>query len=189
MPTADVTVLLRQWRAGDQLALDRLIPLVYEELRDNAARLMRQERPDHTLQATALVHEAYARMVGAEVEWQDRSHFFAIAARQMRRILVDHARTRGRSKRGGGLTQVTLEAAAPVQAEPATGPAEVDEALHRLAEQDPRKASVIELHYFGGLTVDEMAEALGISTATVNRDLKFAKAWLYRELTQQAENR
>jgi RNA polymerase sigma factor (TIGR02999 family) len=181
----DVTTLLLQWRAGDHLALDRLVPLVYDELRANAARLMQRERPDHTLQATALVHEAYAKLVGAEIDWQDRGHFFAIAARQMRRILVDHAKSKGRSKRGGQLQQVTLESAALVQAEPATGVAEVDEAMTRLAAQDPRRANVVELHFFGGLTIDEIAQALDISTPTVNRDLKFAKAWLYRELAQQ----
>jgi RNA polymerase sigma factor (TIGR02999 family) len=162
-----------------------LVPLIYDELRAIATKLMRGERPDHTLQSTALVHEAYARLVGAEVAWQDRGHFFAIAARQMRRILVDHAKTKRRQKRGGDLRQVTLEAAVMVQAEPATGVVEIDEALTRLAEQDARKAQVIELHYFGGLTVDEAAAALGVSTATVNRDLKFAKAWLYRELKSQ----
>lgn len=183
----EVTDLLRRWRAGDGTALERMIPLIYDELRTIAGRLMRGERTDHTLQATALVHEAYARLVSADVEWQDRSHFFAIAARQMRRILVDHAKAKGRQKRGGDLKQVTLENAAMVQAEPSTGMVEIDEALTRLAEQDPRRAQVVELHFFGGLTYEETAEALNISTATVDRDLRFAKAWLYRELENQRQ--
>jgi len=178
----DVTTLLHQWRRGDEDALERMIPLVYDELRGIAGRLMRRERADHTLQATALVHEAYARLIGVEIPWQDRAHFFAIAARQMRRVLVDHAKAKGRQKRGGQLHQVTLEAAALVQEDPPTGIVEIDEALSRLALQDSRKARTIELHFFGGLTIDEIAAALEVSTATVNRDLKFAKAWLYRDL-------
>lgn len=179
---SEVTILLQRWRQGDEGALERMIPLVYQELRDIAGRLMRKERPDHTLQATALVHEAYARLVSVEIPWEDRAHFFAIAARQMRRILVDHAKSRGRHKRGGELRQVTLEAAAIVQPDPPSGIVELDEALSRLAIQDPRRARTVELHFFGGLTIDEIASALDVSTATVSRDLKFAKAWLYREL-------
>ncbi|MEZ4455595.1 MAG: sigma-70 family RNA polymerase sigma factor [Gemmatimonadales bacterium] len=184
----EVTTLLHQWRGGDDLALERMIPLVYDELRSIASKLMRGERPDHTLQATALVHEAYARLIGAEVEWQDRNHFFAIAARQMRRILVDHAKSKGRIKRGGDVRHVTLESAAMVQADPSTGIVEIDEALNRLAEQDPRKAKVVELHFFGGLTYEETASVLGISPATVDRDLRFAKAWLYRELENERQS-
>ena len=185
----DVTTLLRQWRSGDELALERMVPLIYDELRAIASRLMRGERPDHTLQATALVHEAYARLVGADIAWQDRSHFFAVAARQMRRILVDHAKGRGRQKRGGGMKPVTLDGAAVIQPDPTTDVADIDEALTRLAELDGRKAQVIELHFFGGLTYEETAEVLSISPATVDRDLRFAKAWLYRELEslRQAE--
>jgi RNA polymerase sigma factor (TIGR02999 family) len=179
---ADVTTLLRAWRSGNQSALDRMVPLVYDELRAIAARLMRGERADHTLQATALVHEAYARLVSADVDWRDRSHFFAVAARQMRRILVDHAKARSRAKRGGGGARLTLEESISVAAEPTEGLVELDEALERLAQHDQRKAQVVELHFFGGLTYDETAEALGISPATVDRDLRFAKAWLYREL-------
>lgn len=178
----DVTDLLQRWRAGDEGALDRMIPLVYDELRTIAARLMRQERADHTLQATALVHEAYARLVGAAIPWKDRAHFFSLAARQMRRILVDHAKARGRDKRGGERRQVTLEEAAIMQPDPPSGIVELDEALTRLGEQDPRRARTIELHFFAGLTIDEISAALEVSTATVSRDLKFAKAWLYREL-------
>lgn len=181
---SEVTTLLALWRGGDERALDRLIPLVYDELRAIAARLMSRERADHTLQATALVHEAYARLVGADVSWQDRGHFFAVAARQMRRILVDHAKSRRRQKRGGGAEPVTLEAAAMVQAEPPSGIVELDEALTRLGEQDSRKAKVVELHFFGGLTVAEIGELLEVSAATVNRDLKFARAWLFRELRE-----
>jgi len=159
-----------------------MVPLVYDELRVIATRLMRGERADHTLQATALVHEAYARLVDAQVDWRDRSHFFAIAARQMRRILVDHAKARGRVKRGGGDRPLTLDEAVAVSGDSNENLVELDEALERLAELDERKAKVVELHYFGGLTYDEAAEVLGISPATVDRDLRFAKAWLYREL-------
>jgi RNA polymerase sigma factor (TIGR02999 family) len=183
----DVTTLLQQWRAGDQRAVEQLVPLVYDELRASAARLMQRERPDHTLQATALVHEAYAKLLRSDVDWQDRAHFFAVAARQMRRILVDHAKSRNRDKRGGGVRHVTLESAAVVQAEPATELVELDAALTRFAELDPRRANVIELHYFGGLTIDEIAQAVGISTPTVSRDLKFARAWLYRELSRMVD--
>ncbi|MGE0556216.1 MAG: sigma-70 family RNA polymerase sigma factor [Gemmatimonadales bacterium] len=178
----DVTTLLRAWRGGDEHALDRMVPLVYDELRVIATRLMRGERADHTLQATALVHEAYARLVDAQVDWRDRSHFFAIAARQMRRILVDHAKARGRVKRGGGERPLTLDEAIAVSGDANDNLVELDEALERLATIDERKAKVVELHYFGGLTYDEAAEVLGISPATVDRDLRFAKAWLYREL-------
>jgi len=179
---SEVSALLRSWRGGDRDALDRLIPLVYDELKVIAGRLLRGERPDHTLQATALVHEAYARLGGAQVDWRDRSHFFAVAAKQMRRILVVHARSRRRAKRGGGAEQVTLEETIAVSAESAAGLLELDEALERLAAVDARKAEILELHYFGGLTYAETAEALAISPATVDRDLRFAKAWLYREL-------
>ncbi len=182
----DVTSLLQQWRGGDAEALDRMIPLVYSELRGIAGRLMRRERADHTFQATDLLHEAYARLIVVEIPWQDRAHFLAVAARQMRRVLVDHAKARGRLKRGGQAHQVTLESAALVQPEASTAIIEVDEALDRLAQQDARKARTVELHFFGGLTIDEIAIALEVSTATVNRDLKFAKAWLYRDLQRAA---
>ncbi len=183
-PHQDVTSLLLKWRKGDQDALDQMVPLVYGELHQIAARLMRGEREDHTLQATALVHEAYARLVQADVPWEDRSHFFAVAARQMRRILVDHAKARGRQKRGGGQAALTLEESIAVTPDTSSGLVELDEALERLNQLDERKAKVVELHYFGGLTYDEIAEALTISPATVDRDLRFAKAWLYRELAQ-----
>jgi RNA polymerase sigma factor (TIGR02999 family) len=182
----DVTTLLRSWRGGNQDALERMVPLVYHELRGIAGRLMRGERADHTLQATALVHEAYARLVDAEVDWQDRSHFFAVAARQMRRVLVDHAKARGRVKRGGGRERLTLEESIVVAPGQTQSLLDLDDALTRLEQLDERKAKVIELHFFGGLTYDETAEALGISAATVDRDLRFAKAWLYRELESDA---
>lgn len=162
--------------------MDQLVPLIYEELRDLAAQRLRAERPDHTLQATALVHEAYARLVDVEIDFDSRAHFFALAARTMRRILVDHARSRSREKRGGDQQRVTLGDdvigvdTAPDQL------LDLDEALNRLAEQDPRKARVVELHFFGGLTYAETAAALEISEATVDRDLRMAKAWLATEL-------
>jgi RNA polymerase sigma factor (TIGR02999 family) len=177
-----VTALLRAWRAGDRGALDRLIPLVHDELHRLALGYMRGERPDHTLQATALVNEAYLKLVRADVDWRDRAHFFAVAATTMRRILVDHARTKGRVKRGG--VAVSLEESVLVAPDREAELLAIDEALTRLAGNDERAARVVELHYFGGLTYDEIAEALGISAATVDRDLRFAKAWLYRELKE-----
>jgi len=175
-----VTALLRRWRGGDQTALDRLVPLVYDELHRLAQGYMRGERPDHTLQATALVNEAYLRLVDAEVDWKDRSHFFAVAATTMRRILVDHARAHGRQKRAG--VKVSLEESLVVAPEREADLVVIDEALTRLATHDERAAKAVELHYFGGLTYAEIAEALGVSEATVDRDLRFAKAWLYREI-------
>jgi RNA polymerase sigma factor (TIGR02999 family) len=175
-----VTTLLLAWRAGDRGALDRLIPLVHAELHRLAQRCMQGERPDHTLQATALVNEVYLRLVATEVAWKDRAHFFAVAATTMRRILVDHARAKGRKKRAG--ERVSLEESVLVAPDREAELLAIDDALTRLAGTDERAARVVELHYFGGLTYDEIAEALGISAATVDRDLRFAKAWLYREL-------
>jgi RNA polymerase sigma factor (TIGR02999 family) len=176
-----VTALLHAWRSGDQDALAQLMGLVHEELHRLAQRYMRGERQDHTLQATALVNEAYLRLVDADVAWKDRAHFFAVAATTMRRILVDHARSLGRQKRAG--IKVSLEESAIVAADSSAELVAIDEALTRLAEQDARAAQVVELHYFGGLTYEEIAEAVGTSPATVHRDLRFAKAWLYRELS------
>jgi len=181
---ADVTVLLRQWSHGDHQALDRLIPLVYEELRRVAHRRLAGERTGHTLQTTALVHEAYGRLAEADLSWEDRAHFFALAARTMRRILVDYARTRLAAKRGGGAEAVPLD---QLTVELSAGGEDAEilalhEALEALERQDPRKAKVIEAHIFGGLTYEETAAALGISPATVDRDLRMAKAWLAREL-------
>jgi len=160
------------------------MPVVYEQLRKLAARCLRAERPDHTLRATALVHEAYLRLVDADVAWQDRVHFFAVSARLLRRILVDHAKANHRQKRGGGAEKVTLDEALLVGPQSSGGIVELDEALQRLAAHDQRKSELIELLCFGGLTYDEAATALKISPATVHRELKLAKAWLHRELTQ-----
>lgn len=182
-PPKPVTDLLRAWRGGDRDALDRLVPLVHEELHRLASGYMRGERPDHTLQTTALVNEAYLRLVDVEVDWTDRAHFFAVAATMMRRILVDHARALGRQKRAG--QKVSLDEAVLVTPDASADMLAIDEALTRLAAHDERAARAIELHYFGGLTYDDMAAVLNISAATVHRDLRLARAWLYRELQQE----
>lgn len=175
-------MLLADWRAGDASARDRLVAVVYDELHRLARGMMSRERADHTLQATALVSEAYLQLVRADVPWEDRGHFYAVAARAMRRILVDWARSKGRQKRGGGYARVTLDTSFVGDPERVPDLVALDEALERLAAQDERKARVVELHYFGGLTYDDVAKALGISPATVDRDLRLAKAWLYAEL-------
>jgi RNA polymerase sigma factor (TIGR02999 family) len=180
-PAKNVTQLLLEWRSGNEAALDRLMPLVYDELRRLAQHYMRSERPEHTLQATALVNEAYLRLVDMKVSWQDRAHFFAVAARLMRRMLVDHARGHQRAKRQSG-AKVSLDDALEVSSQPALELLGLDDALTRLAELDLRKSEIVELHFFGGLGNDEVAEALGISRATVQRELRFAKAWLAEEL-------
>ena len=174
--------MLLEWRGGNEDALERLMPMVYDELRRLAAHYMRTERKGHTLQATALVNEAYIRLVDMKVSWQDRAHFFAVAARLMRRLLVDHARAHHRAKREGDAVKVTLGEALEVSSGPASNILAVDEALTRLAEFDPRKSEILELRYFGGLNNEEVAEALNISRATVQRDLRLAKTWLIREL-------
>lgn len=176
-----ITQLLHEWRDGNQQALDQLMPLVYDELRQLAAHHLKSERPSHTLQPTALVHEAYVRLVNLNVPWQDRAHFFAVAARLLRRILVDHAKSHRREKRGGGLIRVTLNDYL-ASAEPGDDIIALDDSLKSLAKFDERKSQIIELHFFGGLTYAETAEALGISPVTVHRELRLAKAWLYREL-------
>jgi RNA polymerase sigma factor (TIGR02999 family) len=182
-PTHDVTQLLRAWGQGDQAALDRLMPLVYQELRRIAKRHMLHERPGHTLQTTALANEVYLRLVDVQkVSWQDRAHFYAICANTMRRILVDFARSRGYQKRGGGEVPLSLDESLDVAGGPRSDLLAVDDALTRLAAHDPRKSQVVELRFFGGLSVEETAEALKISPETVMRDWKMAKAWLYREL-------
>ena len=185
--SAEVTRLLLAWRDGDTDSLESLLPLVYDELRRLAGRYMQGEGAGHTLQATALVHEAYLKLVKADVSWADRSHFFAVAARSMRRILVDHAKGKKRLKRGGDAVKLSLDEAINVGTEASGTLMDLDEALTRLAEFDERKAKLIELHFFGGLTYDESAEVLGVSAATVHRDLRMAKAWLNRELTQEAD--
>jgi len=181
-----VTQLLQQWGAGDKQALDQLMPIVYDQLHKLASSCLRSERPDHTLRATALVHEAYLRLVEADVDWQDRVHFYAVSARILRRILVDHAKSRNRNKRGGEYQKIPLEEAVLVGPEADRGMVELDEALQRLANQDRRKSDLIELLFFGGLTYDEAAAALKISPATVHRELTLAKAWLNLELSRAA---
>lgn len=180
-PTS-VTRLLQRWRAGDADALERLTPMVYEALRRLGHRYLRGEAVGHTLQATDLVHNAFIELLDAEVDFQDRAHFYAVAARQMRRLLVDHARAKRRDKRGGGALRVTLEEGLALTEGPGADLLDLDRALDALAQQDARKAQVLELHFFGGLTYDEVAVALAISAATVDRELRFAKAWVAREL-------
>jgi len=180
MPAPTVTTLLRDWRSGDKEALNQLTPLIYDDLRRIAARYLRSERSGHTLQATALVNESFARLAESELSFNDRSHFFAIAARTMRHILTDYGRARRSQKRGGGIAPLTLNEERV--AGPSTDIVDLDDALTRLAEIDERKSDILVLHFFGGMTYDETAEALGISPATVDRDLRLAKAWLANEL-------
>lgn len=180
--SADVTLLLGAWRAGDEHALDRLVPLVYRELQRLARRAMRGERDGHTLQTTALVHEAFIALADAKVAWADRAHFFAIAARQMRRILVNHGEAHRAAKRGGGLVHAQLDEALDVVGTPSAEISDLDDALKRLEAFDARKAQILELHYFGGLTYDEMAEVMQLSASTVDAELRFAKAWLRSRL-------
>lgn len=178
-----VTQLLGQWSDGDPEALEQLTPLVYDELRRLAARYMRAERADHTLQATALVNEAFARLAGSDVPWTDRAHFFAVAARLMRRILIDHAKAQHREKRGGDRRKVPLDDAhGATSGEAGVDLLDLDRQLERLAGVDARKADVLVMHYFGGLTYDEIGVALDLSAATVDRDLRLGKAWLNHEL-------
>jgi RNA polymerase sigma factor (TIGR02999 family) len=181
-----VTRLLQEWGGGNREALDELMPVVYQQLRKLAAVCLRSERTNHTLRATALVHEAYLRLVDADVAWQDRVHFFAVSARLLRRILVDHAKANHRQKRGGGAEMVEFDEAVLIGPQTSGGIVQLDLALQRLAELDQRKGEIIELLCFGGLTYDEAAAALKISPATVHRELKMAKAWLHRELTQNS---
>jgi RNA polymerase sigma factor (TIGR02999 family) len=179
-----VTQMLLDWSRGDHDALDKLIPIVYDELRLRAARYLRRERSGHTLQTTALIHEAYLRLVEQkQVQWQNRAHFFAIAAQLMRRILVDHARGRGAAKRGGADIRLTLDDAMAAVAGMDVNLMALDEALNRLAEIDPRQSRVVELRYFSGLSIEETAEVLGVSPATVKLDWSMAKAWLRREMS------
>jgi len=180
----NVTRLLQEWRGGNRQALDELTPIVYDELRRLAGHRLQGERASHTLQATALVHEAYMRLIDADVEWHDRAHFYAVAARVLRRVLVEYARTRSRQKRGGGEAPLPLDEALEVGPEAASTVLELDQALERLAALDPRKSEVLQLLFFGGLTYDETAAALGISVSTVHREMKLAKAWLHRELAE-----
>ena len=181
--TRNITHLLKEWSEGDQQALDELTPLVYEELRQQAARYLRKERPNHSLQATALINEAFLRLIDVkDVQWQNRAHFFAIAANLMRRILVDHARRRDAEKRGGSQVCLTLDEGLAWASEPDVDLLAIDEALDRLAVIDEQQARIVELRFFSGLTVEETATALGISPKTVKRDWSVARAWLKREI-------
>lgn len=179
----DVTQLLTDWSRGDQRALDELMPLVYQDLHRRARQYLRRERPDHTLQPTAVIHEAYLRMVNDSLpEWNGRAHFFAVASRVMRQILVDHARRHRAGKRGNGVSNVSLDdAIVPAQVENSELVA-LDEALNKLAEFDERKARIVEMRYFGGCTVDETASALDIAGITVMREMRLAEAWLRRSM-------
>jgi RNA polymerase sigma factor (TIGR02999 family) len=181
-----VTQLLQQLSEGNREAFDALMPLVYSQLRKLAGSCLRNERPGHTLRATALVHEAYLKLVDADVAWESRVHFYAVAARVMRRILVDHAKAGNRRKRGGGAEVVQFDEAVMVGPDVPDSIMALDEALVRLAKRDQRKSDVVECLFFGGMTYDETAAALAISPATVHRELKMAKAWLYNELAQSA---
>ncbi len=182
-----VTELLRAWRDGDDGALERLLPLVEAELRRLARAYMGRERPGHTLQTTALVNEAFLRLTDARgLQWQDRAHFLGISARLMRRVLVDHARSRGYRKRGGGAQHVPLEEGLAISPEPRLDLVALDRALQALAVADERKSRVVELRFFGGLSVEETAEVLHVSTDTVKRDWRLAKLWLLRDLEGEA---
>jgi RNA polymerase sigma factor (TIGR02999 family) len=185
----DVTRLLKDWCQGDQAALDRLMPLVHDELHRLAHRYMARERVGHTLQTTALVNEAYLRLVDAsQVEWQNRAHFFAISANLMRRILVDFARSRGYRKRGGNVHKVELDEGRIASPRQSADLVALDDALDALAAIDPRQAQVVEMRFFGGLGEEEAAEVLGVSSRTVKRDWAMAKAWLARELKRAEKN-
>ena len=184
-----VTELLIAWGNGNQNALEQLFPLVYDELRRLAHRYMRRERPGHSLQTTAVVHEAYLRLIDQKhVQWQNRAHFFAIAAQMMRRILITHAQSHAYAKRGGGALKVSLDEAAILSRERAGELIALDEALKELTAIDPRRSQVVELRFFGGLSNAEIAEVLKISPNTVTRDWNVAKAWLYREMSKERED-
>jgi len=184
MASDQVTQLLVQLGGGNRAAVNELTPLVYQELKRIAGGQLRNERPGHTLQATALVHEAYLKLVDQrDVSWQNRAHFFGVAAQVMRRILMDYAKGRVRDKRGGGMQRTTLDEALIVTADRASDLVAIDEALTRLEQLDARQAKVVEMRFFGGLSVEETAEAMGISAPTVKREWAMAKAWLHRELS------
>jgi RNA polymerase sigma-70 factor, ECF subfamily len=186
--TGEITQLLQAWSAGDRQALERLTPLVYNELHRTAQRFMAQERPGHTLQATALIDEVYVRLVeGSQVNWQDRNHFFAVCARLMRRILTDFARSRRYLKRGGDVQPITFDETLYLSQQPAVDLVALDDALQGLAGVDKRKSDVVELRFFGGLSTKEAAAVLGVSDETVKRDWRLAKLWLLREM--RAERR
>ena len=189
MPQSNqVTQLLLDWSHGDRAALDALMPLVYQELRKLAGGYLRSERPDHTLQPTALIHEAYLRMIGNDMpQWQSRAHFFGVAARLMRQILVDHARTRQAAKRGGDRQKISLDDAPQVFTQTdAAALLALDDALSKLAAFDERRSRILEMRCFGGMSVEETALPLGVSEATVKREMRLAQAWIRRELGQTA---
>ena len=192
MPTVspqEVTQLLADWGKGDRSALDKLFPLVHSELRRIAQRQMSGERPGHTLQATALVNEAYLKLAGQQrFDWQNRAHFFAVCAQVMRHILIDHARAHARDKRGGGLARVSLNDALVVAEDQAEHFIALDDALRVLERLDPQKGKIVEMRYFGGLSVEETAEVLNVSPRTVRREWQRAKAWLYRMMTEGLED-
>jgi RNA polymerase sigma factor (TIGR02999 family) len=182
----EITKLLHGWQGGDRAALDALVPVVYKELRRLAHYELRKERPDHTLQSAALVHEAYFRLVGQDLpQWESRTHFFAIAAQLMRQILVDYARRRRASKRGSGACMLTLDDAMILPQRKDLDVVAIDDALHALAEVDPRQSRVVELRFFAGLSLEEISEVMGIATATVQRDWTAARAWLHREISRR----
>jgi RNA polymerase sigma-70 factor, ECF subfamily len=186
----EVTTLLAEMRNGNRGAESRLMPLVYDELRKLARHYMRSERPDHTLQATALVHEAYLRLIGQrEIDWHNRAHFFGVAAQSMRRILVDHARAHLAQKRGKGEQPISLDDACALDGGDAGELVALDEALARLATRDPRQSRIVELRFFGGLKEEEVAEVLGVSSRTVKREWRMARAWLYKEIQGQTPGR
>src|SRR6266699_3230444 len=181
--THEVTQLLIAWSSGDKAALDRLMPLIHQELRRLSHRYMSREHPGHTLQTTALVNEAYVRLVNRKgVHWQNRAHFFAMAAQLMRSILVDHARSHAYAKRGGGAHKIALDDAMAVSQQRAADVVALDDALKRLAEIDPRQSRIVEMKFFGGLTIEETGEVLGLSPATIKREWSTAKAWLFHEM-------
>jgi RNA polymerase sigma factor (TIGR02999 family) len=186
----EITKLLHGWQGGDRAALDALVPVVYKELRRLAHFELRKERPNHTLQSTALVHEAYFRLVGQDLpQWESRTHFFAIAAQLMRQILVDHARRRRASKRGSGVCMLTLDDATALAQRKDVDVVAIDDALNTLAEIDPRQCRVVELRFFAGLSLEEISEVMGIATATVQRDWTAARAWLHREISRRPISR
>ncbi len=180
-----ITELLERWRGGDQVALDALVPLVYSELRQIAHHYLQRERSDHTLQSTALVHEAYVRLVGHNIPaWQDRAHFFGVAARVMRQILVEYARSHGAAKRGGDVRKVTLEEGLQAPQPMNLDVIMLDDALKNLADLDPQQSLIVELRFFGGLSIEDTSEVLGVSPATVSREWTSARAWLHREISR-----
>ena len=185
---AEFTRMLRDAGEGDHAAADRLLPVVYDELRRLAESHLRRERPDHTLQATALVHEAYLRMVDQRaVEWRGQAHFFALAAQAIRRVLIDHARKHRSAKRGADRKKFSLDESLTLSnEETATSLVALDEALHRFAQRQPDRARVVELRFFGGLTIEDTARTMGVTTRTVERHWQYARAWLYRDITGEA---